>query len=205
MVPQMLSAMDARMGEFTGAIAVLYASHFTADELRQLTAFYRGPVGQKFLQIMPTTMQDSMTIGQKFGELIARRYAQPHDRGAAQARSQDLTHVPACVGTSFAKKDMHELKIQRPHRRSLDLQVLQLARHRHRVFGKPREPVLRQVGAAGIADQHARAGRGVAVEEGKRAGGGVAFVEQIADQDHVVARRVRRRIGRAGPRLMISM
>ena len=71
MVPQMLAAVDARMGEFTGAIAVLYASHFTADELRQLTAFYRGPVGQKFLQIMPRIMQDSMTIGQKFGESIA--------------------------------------------------------------------------------------------------------------------------------------
>ena len=71
MVPQMLSAVDARMGEFTGAIAVLYASHFTADELRQLTAFYRGPVGQKFLQIMPKIMQDSMTIGQKIGESIA--------------------------------------------------------------------------------------------------------------------------------------
>lgn len=71
MVPQMLAAVDARMGEFTGAIAVLYASHFTADELRQLTAFYRGPVGQKFLLIMPKIMQDSMTIGQKFGESIA--------------------------------------------------------------------------------------------------------------------------------------
>jgi hypothetical protein len=71
MVPQMLAAVDARMGEFTGAIAVIYASHFTADELRQLTAFYRGPVGQKFLQIMPKIMQDSMTIGQKFGESIA--------------------------------------------------------------------------------------------------------------------------------------
>ena len=71
MVPQMLAAADARMGEFTGAIAVIYASHFTADELRQLTAFYRGPVGQKFLLIMPRIMQDSMTIGQKFGESIA--------------------------------------------------------------------------------------------------------------------------------------
>jgi len=71
MVPQMLAAADARMGEFTGAIAVIYASHFTVDELRQLTAFYRGPVGQKFLQIMPRIMQDSMTIGQKFGESIA--------------------------------------------------------------------------------------------------------------------------------------
>ena len=71
MVPEMLAIVDARMGEFVGSIATVYASHFNADELRQLTAFYRGPVGQKFLQIMPKIMQDSMTIGQKFGESIA--------------------------------------------------------------------------------------------------------------------------------------
>jgi len=70
-VPQMLAAADARMGEFASSIAAIYATHFTADELRQLAGFYRGPVGQKFLQIMPRIMQDSMTIGQKFGESIA--------------------------------------------------------------------------------------------------------------------------------------
>jgi uncharacterized protein len=70
-VPQMLTAAEARMGELTGALAAVYATHFTADELRQVMAFYRGPVGQKFLQIMPKIMQDSMTIGQKFGESIA--------------------------------------------------------------------------------------------------------------------------------------
>jgi uncharacterized protein len=70
-VPQMLAAADARMGEFAGSIATIYAIHFTADELRQLTGFYRGPVGQKFLQIMPKIMQDSMAVGQKFGESIA--------------------------------------------------------------------------------------------------------------------------------------
>jgi hypothetical protein len=71
MVPEMLAIVDARMGEFVDSIATLYASHFNADELSQLTAFYRGPVGQKFLQIMPRIMQDSMAIGQKFGESIA--------------------------------------------------------------------------------------------------------------------------------------
>ena len=71
MVPQMLSAADARVGEFAGSIAAIYANHFTVDELRQLAAFYRGPVGQKFLQIMPKIMQDSMAVGQKFGESLA--------------------------------------------------------------------------------------------------------------------------------------
>jgi hypothetical protein len=70
-MPQVVAAANARMGEFVDAIAVVYAQHFTADELRQLSVFYKGPVGQKFLQNMPKIMQDSMTVGQKFGESLA--------------------------------------------------------------------------------------------------------------------------------------
>jgi hypothetical protein len=71
MVPEMLSAMNARLGELAGSISAIYALHFTADELREITAFYRGPMGQKFLQVMPRIMQDSMAAGQKIGGSIA--------------------------------------------------------------------------------------------------------------------------------------
>jgi hypothetical protein len=70
-MPQVIAAANARMKEFVGAIALVYAAHFTADELRQLAVFYKGPVGQKFLQNMPKIMQDSMAVGQKFGESLA--------------------------------------------------------------------------------------------------------------------------------------
>ena len=71
MVPQMLATVGERMNELVGSLAAIYATHFTADELRMITEFYRGPAGQKFLQVMPKIMQDSMTVGQKFGESIA--------------------------------------------------------------------------------------------------------------------------------------
>jgi hypothetical protein len=58
------------MGEFAGAMEGVYATYFGADELRQLTAFYRTPVGQKFLQVMPKIAQDSMSAGAKIGEQI---------------------------------------------------------------------------------------------------------------------------------------
>jgi hypothetical protein len=70
--PLMLGAVNSRLGDFVDAIAALYARHFTADELRQLTAFYRGPVGQKFLQNMPAISQESLAMGQKLGQEIAR-------------------------------------------------------------------------------------------------------------------------------------
>lgn len=70
-MPQILAAANERMGEFAGAIAVVYAQHFTAAELRQIGDFYKGPVGQKFLANMPQIMQDSMAVGQKFGQSLA--------------------------------------------------------------------------------------------------------------------------------------
>lgn len=71
-MPLLIQGMEARMQELVSSIGAVYASHFTADELRQLSAFYRGPVGQKFLESMPVIMRDSMTIGQKFGESVAQ-------------------------------------------------------------------------------------------------------------------------------------
>lgn len=70
-MPQIVAAANTRMGEFVDAIATVYAAHFTAAELRQIGEFYKGPVGQKFLQNMPKIMQDSMAVGQKFGESLA--------------------------------------------------------------------------------------------------------------------------------------
>jgi len=70
-MPLMMSAMNARVDRLIEQIAGLYAKYFTADELRQVTAFYRQPAGQKFLSHMPAIAQESMAMGQKFGESIA--------------------------------------------------------------------------------------------------------------------------------------
>jgi uncharacterized protein len=39
----------------------IYAKHFSAQELRDLLAFYKSPTGKKALQIMPTVMADVTT------------------------------------------------------------------------------------------------------------------------------------------------
>jgi len=36
-----------------------------------IVAFYRGPTGQKFVQKLPLITQESMVIGQRFGQAIA--------------------------------------------------------------------------------------------------------------------------------------
>ena len=53
--------MDELMAEMTP----LYTKHFSADELRAMTAFYRSPVGVKVMQSMPQIMGESMQISQR--------------------------------------------------------------------------------------------------------------------------------------------
>ena len=71
MVPVLLEASQARIGELIEAVAIIYSSNFSAEELRAVIAFYKTPVGQKFLQKQPFMMQQTMTAGQKFGQSVA--------------------------------------------------------------------------------------------------------------------------------------
>ena len=70
-MPIMLEAMNARVSEVIDQITALYARTFSVAELREVTAFYRGPTGQKFLEKVPQITQESMAIGQKFGQSVA--------------------------------------------------------------------------------------------------------------------------------------
>jgi len=69
-VPLMLEAMNARVDGLIDEITVLYARSFTVAELTDITTFYRGPTGQKFLEKLPAITQESMAIGQKFGQTV---------------------------------------------------------------------------------------------------------------------------------------
>jgi hypothetical protein len=71
LMPILLQAMIPRLNELAELTATVYAANFTASELRELTAFYRTPTGEKFLQKMPVVTQQSMAVGQKFGQEIA--------------------------------------------------------------------------------------------------------------------------------------
>ena len=69
---RLLEAFNARVNEVIALGATIYARNFTVDELRELTAFYRSPLGQKVQQKLPTVMQESMSMGARFGQEISR-------------------------------------------------------------------------------------------------------------------------------------
>ena len=70
--------------------AELYSKHFTEDEIKEMTEFYRTPLGQKTLAAMPAIMNDAMKLGmdavqnempafqQKVADIVKK-----HQKGAA--------------------------------------------------------------------------------------------------------------------------
>ncbi len=68
--PALLDNMSARLPEFAAEIVLIYARNFTPEEMRQMTTFYRTPVGQKLLEKLPTVTQESMRAGQAWGQRI---------------------------------------------------------------------------------------------------------------------------------------
>src|SRR5215831_13401773 len=68
---EIMGAQNEQITKLVDDIAMIYARNFTVDEMRRVTAFYREPVGQKFLDKMPVITQESLSAGQEFGRAIA--------------------------------------------------------------------------------------------------------------------------------------
>jgi hypothetical protein len=72
LIPVVMAAMTTHLDAFLDASAQIYAQHFTADEIRELTTFYRTALMQKFLREQPGIMQETVTLGNKFGWLLMK-------------------------------------------------------------------------------------------------------------------------------------
>lgn len=72
MMPMMMDLAQQQLGKVSDDLAKIYVSNFSVDEMRQLTAFYRSPVGQKFFEKYPVIIQQSMAVGQKLGEALMK-------------------------------------------------------------------------------------------------------------------------------------
>jgi uncharacterized protein len=61
------------MAELIQLIMPLYDKYYTMEDLKALNAFYESSVGQKVLSTLPQITQESMKIGQAWGEEVAKR------------------------------------------------------------------------------------------------------------------------------------
>jgi len=68
--PLIVEGFKARMSELSDAAAIIYARHFSTEDLVALNAFYKTPLGQRLLQKLPTVTQETMVAGGKFGRSV---------------------------------------------------------------------------------------------------------------------------------------
>jgi uncharacterized protein len=95
---------DAAWDEFTGICAeemkrslpeleepviAIYDENFSADEIKQLVAFYQSPVGRRIVIQLPQLMQQSVSMGQSWGQQAGAR-AVERIRAAAKQKGYDL-------------------------------------------------------------------------------------------------------------------
>lgn len=49
-----------------------YSKFYTHDEIKQLIKFYESPLGKRMVEVTPLLTQETMTIGQKWGEKLGQ-------------------------------------------------------------------------------------------------------------------------------------
>jgi hypothetical protein len=55
-------------GEMVELVVPIYDKHFDQEELEALLAFYESPTGRKLLSKMPAVMQESVGVGNAWGQ-----------------------------------------------------------------------------------------------------------------------------------------
>ncbi len=93
---QMRTDLAPRFSELSDEMAMLYATHFTEQELKAILAFYQSPVGKKLLVEQPTVVDASMRFAQDWAnklsdQVIAKMREELKKRGHA--------HVSASAGS----------------------------------------------------------------------------------------------------------
>ncbi len=63
-------AVKASMPLFAKMMIPVYHQHFTHDEIRGLIVFYRTDLGRKTIRVMPQVLQESIAIGQQWGQAL---------------------------------------------------------------------------------------------------------------------------------------
>lgn len=64
--------LKTSMSDLVEMLVPVYQKYMTIDDLREMTKFYQTPVGQKYAKNTPLIMQESMQIGQKWGQKLGK-------------------------------------------------------------------------------------------------------------------------------------
>jgi hypothetical protein len=81
--------MKRLLPELKEPIIAIYEANFSDEEIKQLVAFYHSSVGHKIVAVLPQLMQQSVAMGQSWGQKAAAR-AVERIRAAAEQKGYKL-------------------------------------------------------------------------------------------------------------------
>jgi hypothetical protein len=64
------NATEESLPEFVAAIVPVYHKYFTHQDIKGMLRFYKTPLGQKTIRVMPLLLQESMDLGRQWGQAI---------------------------------------------------------------------------------------------------------------------------------------
>jgi uncharacterized protein len=75
---QLRKEYESKKAELLYEVAIVYAKHFTEQELKDLVTFYKTPLGQKLLKEEPAALEESLKRAQdwsiEFSEVVLARF-----------------------------------------------------------------------------------------------------------------------------------
>jgi uncharacterized protein len=75
--------------ELIEPIIAIYDANYSAEEIRQLLAFYDSPLGRKMIAQTPQIMQQSVAVGAAWGKSVGERVGE-RIRTSAKQKGYDL-------------------------------------------------------------------------------------------------------------------
>lgn len=64
---------EVHSDELVDLVIPIYDKYYTRDEIQELTHFYRSPVGQKTIKVLPKLSAEAIDAGQEWGRMVADR------------------------------------------------------------------------------------------------------------------------------------
>jgi uncharacterized protein len=69
----LMDEINRSLPELEEPLIAIYDANFSADEVKQLLAFYRSPVGQKYVGKIPVLIQQGMAVGKVWSQTLSQR------------------------------------------------------------------------------------------------------------------------------------
>ena len=70
--------------ELIERVIPVYDKYYTTEDIKAVNTFYESPSGQKLLATLPQLMQETMKIGQEWGEKIGKQAAEEAEQELKQ-------------------------------------------------------------------------------------------------------------------------